>query len=547
MNMSNKNQNPRRLQAAGSDQHWSAIAAQRVVDTFAEQSVFTCAAGISPSGVVHFGNFRDVMTSLMVVNALRQLGKNARFIFSWDDFDRFRKVPKGVDDSFKQHIGKPLSAVPDPLGELPSYGRRFESQFEAAMRELGIELDYRYQTEQYKSGRYDDLILQALAHRRRIADVLLGFMSDKAKAAKSIDPDEYRASFYPVSVYSRFTGKDSTNVLSFDDESGLLTYVCKETGKTDSVDLTQDRIVKLAWKVDWPMRWSMEQVVFEPGGKDHAAPGSSYDVSSVIAKEIFHREAPLFVGYEFVGLPMVGKMSGSSGDAVSPGQLLEIYEPALLRWLYSRKTPDQAFSLAFDSEIFRQYDEFDREIAQRIAGSLPAVRQSSVDIGLNGHVPVANPMPFRQAVAFGQIVQWDAEKVGEMCEPLGMTYDPDSVAVRLAKARAWLETYNPEAMLRLNETANTAYVSTMSPQAVDYVRQLRAALVAGTAPTVAELEVLAYAIPKDETLDDKTNKVRQRAFFKDVYNLLVGTDTGPRLSTFLWAVDRERVLGLLDV
>ena len=525
--MTNKNQNPRRLQVTGTDQHWSAVAAQQVVAAFPDQSVFTCAAGISPSGIVHFGNFRDVMTSYMVVNALRALGKNARFIFSWDDFDRFRKVPKGVDDSFKQYVGMPLTAVPDPLGELPSYARRFESQFEAAMRELGIELEYRYQTEQYTSGRYDTLILEALANRRRIADVLLGFMSDKGKAAKNVDEAEYRASFYPVSVYSRFTGKDSTKVLSFNEESGMLTYLCAESGKTDTIDLTQDRIVKLAWKVDWPMRWCVEQVVFEPGGKDHAAPGSSYDVSSVIAREIFHHEPPLFVGYEFVGLPMVGKMSGSSGDAVSPGQLLEIYEPALLRWLYSRKAPHQAFQLAFDSEIFRQYDEFDREFPP-VAGFLP-------------------PIPFRQAVAFGQIVQWHAEKVAEMCEPLGMNYDPDSVAVRLAKARAWLETYNPEAMLRLNETVNTAYASTMSPQAADYVRQLRAALVAGTARTVAEIELLAYTIPKDETFDDKTNKVRQRTFFKDVYNLLVGSDTGPRLSTFLWAVDRNRVLELLTI
>ncbi len=128
---------------------------------------------------MHFGNFRDVSTTLMVVQALRQRGKNARFIFSWDDFDRFRKVPQGVDPSFAQHIGKPLSAVPDPLGELESYARRFASEFENSMRAMGVELDYRYQTDEYRSGRYDQLILHALRTRRQIAETLLGHMSEK--------------------------------------------------------------------------------------------------------------------------------------------------------------------------------------------------------------------------------------------------------------------------------------------------------------------------------------------------------------------------------
>ncbi len=69
----------------------------------------------------------------------------------------------------------------------------------------------------------------------------------------------------------------------------------------------------------------------------------------------------------------------------------------------------------------------------------------------------------------------------------------------------------------------------------------------GDSQTVAELEVLAYAIPKDAALDQKANAARQRAFFKDVYNLLIGSDTGPRLSTFLWAVDRATVNSLLNI
>ena len=46
------------------------------------------------------------------------------------------------------------------------------------------------------------------------------------------------------------------------------------------------------------------------------------------------------------------------GGAISPAQLLEIYEPTLLKWLYMRRPPTQSFNLAFDTEVYRQYDEF---------------------------------------------------------------------------------------------------------------------------------------------------------------------------------------------
>lgn len=70
-----------------------------------------CASGISPSGSVHIGNFREIITTYFVVRALQKLGKNTRFIFSWDDFDRFRKVPKNIDSSYEKYIGMPYSEI----------------------------------------------------------------------------------------------------------------------------------------------------------------------------------------------------------------------------------------------------------------------------------------------------------------------------------------------------------------------------------------------------------------------------------------------------
>ena len=507
---------------------WAEKIAEEIIAQKPNETVYTLAAGISPSGIVHFGNFRDIATAHFVREALIQKGKQARLIFSWDNFDRYRKVPVGVPESFVEHIGKPLSSIPDPFpdairGTLPSYAERFQKPFIEAIEKLNIEIEYRDQTKLYQSGMYDEAIFHTLKERKRIADILLSFMTEKAKKEKGIDPDIYRENYYPIAVYSRFTGKDSTKILSYDGGTHV-TYLCEETGNIETVDLAKEHIAKCAWKIDWPMRWKHEQVHFEPGGHDHASPGGSYDVASVIAKEIFNYDAPIFAEYKFVGIQGLGsKMSGSKGNAVSLLDLLDIYEPEVLKWLYARKSPTQSFELAFNSEIYRQYNEYD-----------------------TAH-PEETRIPFRQAVSFGQIVQWQEDKLNTILVALQFSYSKESIQSRLPLAKKWLTKYNPNEMITLREMVYQEYADTLTEKEKEQVRVLRKALIEKENASIPELEALTYHIPKSPGQTEAELKKAQRAFFKTIYILLINRDTGPRLGTFLWATDRKKVLALLDI
>jgi lysyl-tRNA synthetase class 1 len=501
---------------------WSTAVTEEITSLYKDEAVYTVAAGISPSGIVHFGNFRDVITAHAVRESLVQNGRRARLIFSWDNFDRFRKVPLGVPASFSEHIGKPLSKIPDPFGTLPSYAERFQYPFVEAMQKLQIEIEYRNQTELYENGVYDDQIKLALSERMKIAKTLLSFMTEKAMTEKNIDSKFFQDNFYPISIYSRFTGKDSTKILEYDGDMQI-TYLCIETGKTDVVDLRKNHIAKLNWKVDWPMRWQYERVHFEPGGHDHASPGGSYDVSSVIAKELFNYEPPVFIEYKFVGIQGLGsKMSGSKGNAVSPLDLLDIYEPELLKWLYLKKAPNQSFELAFNTEIYRQYDEYDAEHAE------------------------LKSIPFRQLVGLGQIVQWQEDKLLSIVKEMALNYAQESISRRLPLARNWLVKYNPGEFIALNQEPNKLYADTLSPEQMERIATLHNELLDKKEASIADLESLVYEIPKKQQFTESELKKEQRAFFKDIYNLLISKDTGPRLGTFLWAVDRIQVLNLLS-
>lgn len=350
------------------------------------------ASGLSPSGPIHLGNLREVMTPHLVADEVRRRGYEVRHLISWDDYDRYRKVPAGVpgvDESWAEHIGKPLTSVPAPAGSAyPNWAEHFKAAMTGALGELGVEFDGISQTEQYTSGVYREQILHAMKHRGDIDAILDQYRTKKAppkqqqKQQKPVDEAELEAAegsgaaneddgsggvggYYPYKPFCGACGKDLTTVTSYDDETTELSYTCTLDGHSETVRLTEFNRGKLVWKVDWPMRWAFEGVIFEPSGVDHSSPGSSFQVGGQIVG-IFGGKQPIGPMYAFVGISGMAKMSSSKGGVPTPADALQIMEPQLLRWLYARRRPNQSFKIAFDQEIQRLYDEWDK-LASKVA------------------------------------------------------------------------------------------------------------------------------------------------------------------------------------
>ena len=183
-----------------------------------------CASGISPSGPIHLGNLREAITVHFVTEELIKRGWNAEHIHSWDDFDRLRKVPANVPADFAANIGKPLSDIPDPHGDYPSYAERFMREFETSMLDLGIQPRYIAQSQAYRRGDYNDLIRSALAQRLQIFDILANYQTlDRFEK----DVNERREEYYPIRVYCEQCGKDDTTVNGYDAQTDIITYTCQ--------------------------------------------------------------------------------------------------------------------------------------------------------------------------------------------------------------------------------------------------------------------------------------------------------------------------------
>ncbi len=523
--------------------HWSEEIAKKIVDRNPEKAEYVCAAGISPSGSIHIGNFRDIATSYFVVKALRKMGKKARLLFSWDEFDRLRKVPVNVAairDDFDKYIGQPYVDAPDPFGCHESYAKHFQEEFEASIKRFGIDMDYRYQASQYRSGKYAKYVIQALEKRGEIFDILDSFRTQEAT-------EDERKNYYPVGIYCAHCGKDTTKITSLSDDCKVAEYEC-ECGHHGTFNFETDFNCKLAWKIDWPMRWMFEGVDFEPGGKDHASPTGSYQTSRIIAEKIFGYEAPLFQGYEFIGIKgTTGKMSGSSGLNLTPDTLLKLYDPEIILWLYSKTEPTKAFNFCFDDEILRQYFEFDRMMAAFTEGRADE-HIASIMEGALIEGRTAETVSMQLLVSLGSIVDFNIPMLETVFEKIGTPYKYEQFKERLERARFWLLQCSPESVNKLRISRNFEVYETLDEQEKQAVKMLFEYL-STDGYSLDDLNAELYAIPKriyGEDIDQKTLKGIQGKFFKNVYKLLIDKEQGPRLYLFLYAVEKENYVKLLD-
>ena len=528
--------------------YWADKLADEVIRRKPDKEEYVCAAGISPSGSVHIGNFRDIATSYFVYRALLKKGKKARLVFSWDEFDRLRKVPKNVSDhlgnkSFEQYIGYPYVDIPDPFGKDESYAAHFEKEFMESVKRFGIEMDYRYQAKEYRSGRYAEHVIFALKNRKKIFDIL-----DKHRTQDATE--EERENYYPVSIFCPHCHKDSTKIVSLSDDCTKAHYTC-ECGHEGDFDFTKDFNCKLQWKVDWPMRWMVEGVDFEPGGKDHASKNGSYDTAKDISREVFGYEPPLFQGYEFIGIKgnvNVGKMSGSSGLNMTPDFLLKLYPPELILWLYAKTEPLKAFDFCLSDEILRQYFEFGKMLTSYMNGTADENTKRVMENSLiEGRKFV--PVPMSQLVDLGSVVDFNPEMMEKLFEKIGTPYKIEDFKELFERAKFWLRTCSPESEYVILEKRNWPYWRTMNDKERECVRLLKEYIEKG-GYTLDSLQSELYAIPKqvfpDIAEDKNALKAVQSKFFKDVYNLTLARDKGPRLYLYLYAVEPSRYLKLLD-
>ncbi|MBI4404274.1 MAG: lysine--tRNA ligase [Deltaproteobacteria bacterium] len=518
--------------------HWADHVAEELIAKHPDKAEFVCASGISPSGVVHIGNFREVITVDLVVRALRDRGKPVRFIYSWDDFDALRKVPANLpeQESLTLHLREPISLIPDPFGDCESYAAHFEKLFESELKQLGIEPQYIYQNQRYRQGRYNDGIRKALEKEKEIVAILNRWKTEALA-------DDWTC----VSIFCKECKKDLARQIRFEAPSRFH-YSCTHCKRDYSIDMDREGGVKLLWRIDWPMRWAQEGVDFEPGGKDHSSQGGSYDTGAEIVRTVYGKEPPQYLQYDFVLAKGLGaKLSSSSGRLITLTEALEIYEPQVIRWIFASRKPNIDFSIAFDLDVMKAYDDFDR--TERIATQQEASdeRRYQYDKRIYELSVVAKDefvaastaaqFPFRHLCNILQIHEGNIEKAKNyFSHSIKTPFDDKRFQARATRAWKWITSYAPEEF-RFQLRSDTPPAA-KHKEAIAALVQLLEKLDAPTASSEEQLASNIYEIIKSRHLEPKP-------FFQDVYSILISKPNGPKLASFFLIIGPKRAAELL--
>ena len=514
--------------------HWADIAAANVLRQKGEKPHYTCASGITPSGTVHIGNFREIISVELVARALTHMGKTARFIYSWDDYDVFRKVPANMPNQEELHgyLRKPITEVPDPYGVEESYARANEVALEQVLPEVGVKPEYIYQADQYKRSTYAQGIRTALEKREIIRSIL-----DEHRTTPLADD------WMPVSVFCANCQKDSTKVTGWDGEWGI-SYECNSCGHTETLDLRTTGAAKLPWRVDWPMRWNYEDVDFEPAGKEHHSAGGSFDTAKRVVREVYGSEPPVTFKYDFISIKgMGGKISSSKGNVISLRDVLAVYQPEVVRYLFASTRPNAEFAISFDLDVLKIYEDYDK--TERIyfgveeVGEKRRAKEARIyELSQVEKVPASLPpqVSFRHLC---NLLQIHAGNIETVVESLGELDDDQRrrITTRARCAWNWISNHSPEDFRFHIRTPEDAPVEVSAEQR----RALQ--LLKGRVERLEEFTEKSFAdelyrIAEEASIDPKE-------LFRIAYQALIASDKGPRLAGFIFTLGRERVIALL--
>jgi lysyl-tRNA synthetase class 1 len=297
------------------------------------------------------------------------------------------------------------------------------------------------------------------------------------------------------------------------------------------------------------MRWAFERVDFEPGGTDHSSAGGSYDTSKEIVRDIFGGSAPVYAKYAFV-LPKgeKKKMSSSVGNGFSVESVLEIYTPEMIRWFFASYKPDAPFNMAFDIDVLKNYENFDRmeRVVYGVDGDNEekrAVWRRIYEMSqINPDEKIPETMPFqpvfRHLCNFLQVNEMDIEKTrAAFASQIKNDIDEKRYRERAKRAVFWLENYAPDDFVFvLNKQKRNDIM--MSDGQKAFIADLHQELKSDDFSDERELQNKIGSLIEKHGLDTMES-------YKLLYQLLASRDKGPKLATFIISIGKDRVLDLL--
>jgi lysyl-tRNA synthetase class 1 len=508
--------------------HWADVLADELIKQKRKHHVL--ATGITPSGPIHVGNMREVLTTDAVYRSLKEKKVDAELIYIADDFDHLRKVYPYLPKSYEKYVGQPISEIPCPCGEHKSYADHYLISFLNSLKEVGIKPKIYRANEMYKNSVYFEAIQTALENTDKIRKII-------EDISKRTLPKEWLPFNIRCDKCGRLTS--SKPVLY---EFPFIEYTC-DCGYEGTVDIRKGGVGKLPWRVDWPARWKILGVTFEPFGKDLGTVGGARQTGEKIVEDIYDYPAPKYTVYEFILLKGKGAMHSSKGTALSSEEMLNMTPPEVLRFLIMKNQPNKHIVFDPGLGLLNLVDEYDQQ--ERVYfGKEEKTRgmkdlNKTYELSQPYNVPKIQPfqIPFRHLVTLVQIGRdWkELEKLLLRTEQIPKDLkktDEEHIKQRAEHVKYWLQSFAPD-IICFEVKKETPKLKLDQEQKKFLSKLLE--LFSSIKWSGEDIHNAIYEISEKEKIQIKTS-------FKTIYQVLLDQEKGPRAGYFLSNLDKKFVL-----
>ncbi|MBI2031378.1 MAG: lysine--tRNA ligase [Candidatus Levybacteria bacterium] len=311
----------------------------------------------TPSGIVHMGGLKGPVIHDVLFKILKKKNRKVNYTFGFDDMDAIDGLPEHLEKTHGKYMGIPICNAPSPDGK-GSFGDYYGNMMRDLFDRLDIDADIYLASDYYKKGVYNKAIEFVLNNADGVRKVYANMYKKEIRQL---------ADWYPLQIVCPHCGKvGTTEVTNWDGKE--VSFICKPdkvkwakgcefTGKISPYDGK----ATMPFKVEWAAKWWTFGVTIEAAGKDHASAGGTYDVARKICKDVFGKEPPLALPYEFF-LYDGRKMSSSKGLGLTGEELLEVLPPQLIRFLMIKTPPNQAieFNPNQTDVIPKLYDDYQK-------------------------------------------------------------------------------------------------------------------------------------------------------------------------------------------
>ncbi len=489
--------------------------------------------GYGPSGLPHIGTFGEVARTSFVLQALATLAPqvSSTIIAFSDDMDGLREVPRNLPNAemLKEHLGKPLTSIPDPFGEEKSFAHYMNRKLREFLDSFGFRYQFASSTQMYASGAFDEGLRRVMEHYDEIAAIFRATIAAETRAAWS--------PFFPVCqncgrIYT-------TRVTGYDPRACTITYACDVDAPLKyascghrATATIMGGTCKVGWKVDWALRWFCLGVDYEMHGEDLL---ESARVSAPIVK-ILGGEPPELFKYELFLDENGKKISKKLGNGVSIEQWLR-YAPvdSLLYFMYLKPQQAKRMGLPLLPEIIDQY----LDLVESWDGSEDSPVPFISRLSSKGHAgKLANQRTVTYSLILELILALNQDDPRIVRDYL-LKFQPD-IAGNVAYYEQLIEdalAYYREVLLpgREKETAGHEMDEGIAALRDELVRLAAS----GAVPDADSLQTLAFQVAKDRGL-------KMKDWFRTLYRLFLGQSQGPRIGSFISLLGFDKTIERLN-